>query len=201
MSYSERPHREVKVFDLKDFVHKLKGDDGSNPFPAGGFDSPMGMGMPNPFMPQGIVPGRGASVMPTSLDDYVKKLDEKIAELEKEEELERQAEEAKKKEAKVEKVDSDNEEIKVMPSQELVSKSQKEIEDEIAEIFEPSAEKKEENSEEDYFKTIPITTIEDIDDELEPEKTNVNVDTDSVVVNNKTSDEDFYDDFFGDEDE
>ncbi len=201
MSYSERPHREVKVFDLKDFVHKLKGDDGSNPFPTGGFDSPMGMGMPNPFMPQGIVPGRGASVMPTSLDDYVKKLDEKIAELEKEEELERQAEEAKKKEAKVEKVDSDNEEIKVMPSQELVSKSQKEIEDEIAEIFEPSAEKKEENSEENYFKTIPITTIEDIDDELEPEKTNVNVDTDSVVVNNKTSDEDFYDDFFGDEDE
>ena len=33
------------------------------------------------------------------------------------------------------------------------------------------------------------------------EKPKVNIDVDSVVVNNKPNDEDFFDDFFGSEDE
>ena len=41
----------------------------------------------------------------------------------------------------------------------------------------------------------PVSTIENI------EKPKVNIDVDSVVVNNKPNDEDFFDDFFGSEDE
>ena len=89
MEYHERAHREVKVFDLKGFVHKLKGTT-DNGMPNM-MDNPMGM--VNPFMPQGMMPGGRGGISPTSLDDYVKKLDEKIAELEKEEEMERQAQE------------------------------------------------------------------------------------------------------------
>ena len=104
MGYTERPHREIQVFDIKEFVNKLRekqGLDGG----AGGMIPPgmgmMGGGMPimpgmpigntpigsNPFAESGPVPGgrKSSGVVPTSLDDYVRRLDEKIAELEREE--------------------------------------------------------------------------------------------------------------------
>ena len=89
MTYTERPHRDVKVFDLKDFVNKLKEKQGTNFNPMGGAMPGMGMpGMPGAFGPMssGVRPVNNIS---TSLDDYVKKLDEKIAELEREEAVEK----------------------------------------------------------------------------------------------------------------
>ena len=88
MGYTERENREVKVFDLKGYVAKLKEAQGTpiSSMPTG---NPMMQGLPNPFMaPPGPVPGgsrSGGGFPPINLDDYVKQLDAKIAELEREE--------------------------------------------------------------------------------------------------------------------
>ena len=199
MSYTERPHREVKVFDLKDFVSKLKEKQGANFNPMGGIPG-MGMpGMPGMGMPSGFGPipsSRPTNNMSTSLDDYVRRLDEKIAELEREEALEKAKLEEKNKE-----------------SLNTPAKSESEITSEINNILE---DKKEEVKEEkviptkaNYFETIeplpeenniPVETKETVE-ESTVEKPKVNVDVDSVVVNNKPNNDDFFDDFFGGEDE
>ncbi len=262
MSYTERPRKEVKVFDLKGFVTKLKENQGETAGPA-----PMGMpGMVNPYMPAGMAPGgsRSAGVMPTSLDDYVKRLDEKIAELEREEAEEKAKAEREKVEQKpVENVTNNiTNNFSAVP---LAEKTEEELEKEIGDIFdhkvkEPEKEKVEdldfnkfivpmpEDLDDEYTTKVPETTThfeqvvekpvkvsieepkkEEIPTEIprftspyahnqvqpevqtvEPkpvstieniEKPKVNIDVDSVVVNNKPNDEDFFDDFFGSEDE
>lgn len=262
MQYTERPRKEVKVFDLKGFVTKLKESQGET---AG--SNPMGMpGMVNPYMPAGMAPGgsRSAGVMPTSLDDYVKRLDEKIAELEREEAEEKAKAEREKTEQKVVENVTNNvtNNYTAVP---LTEKTEEELEKEIGEIFdhklkEPEKEKVEdldfnkfivpmpEEVDDEYTTKAPETTthfeqvveepikvsVEDTTKEeipteiprftspyahnqvqsevqtVEPkpentieniEKPKVNIDVDSVVVNNKPNDEDFFDDFFGSEDE
>ncbi len=199
MSYTERPHREVKVFDLKDFVSKLKEKQGTNFNPMGGMPGMSMPGMPGMGMPSGFGPmpsSRPTNNMSTSLDDYVRRLDEKIAELEREEALEKAKLEEKNKE-----------------SLNTPAKSESEITSEINNILE---DKKEEVKEEkviptkaNYFETIeplpeenniPVETKETVE-EPTVEKPKVNVDVDSVVVNNKPNNDDFFDDFFGGEDE
>ena len=87
MSYTQRPNREVKVFDLKQFVIKLREEQSANMNPTGNIIT----GMPNipgfnPMAGGFPMPGnRPANNMSSSLDEYVKRLDEKIAELEREE--------------------------------------------------------------------------------------------------------------------
>ena len=262
MQYTERPRKEVKVFDLKGYVTKLKESQGET---AG--SNPMGMpGMVNPYMPAGMAPGvsRSAGVMPTSLDDYVKRLDEKIAELEREEAEEKAKAEREKTEQKVVENVTNNvtNNYTAVP---LTEKTEEELEKEIGEIFdhklkEPEKEKVEdldfnkfivpmpEEVDDEYTTNAPETTthfeqvveepikvsVEDATKEeipteiprftspyahnqvqpevqtFEPkpvstieniEKPKVNIDVDSVVVNNKPNDEDFFDDFFGSEDE
>ena len=263
MSYTERPRKEVKVFDLKGFVNKLKESQGGSP--AG--QSPMGMpGMVNPYMPAGMAPGgsRSAGVMPTSLDDYVKRLDEKIAELEREEAEEKAKAEREKAEPNVVENVTNNvtNNFSTVP---LTEKTEDELEKEIGDIFDHKVKEPEKEKVEDLdFNKFIVPMPEDIDDEyttkapettthfeqvveepvkvsieepkkeeipteiprftspyahnqvqsevqtVEPkpvstieniEKPKVNIDVDSVVVNNKPNDEDFFDDFFGSEDE
>ncbi len=193
MSYTERPHREVKVFDLKDFVNKLKEKQGTNFNPMGGMPGMSmpgmtGMGMPSGF--GGMPSSRPANNISTSLDDYVKRLDEKIAELEREEAMEK---------AKL---------TEQSKSSNTLAKSESEITSEINNILE---NKKEEAKEEkvvptkaNYFETIePLPEENKMEETKAPivEKPKVNVDVDSVVVNNKPNNDDFFDDFFGGEDE
>ena len=263
MSYTERPRKEVKVFDLKGFVNKLKESQGGSPVGQ----SPMGMpGMVNPYMPAGMAPGgsRSAGVMPTSLDDYVKRLDEKIAELEREEAEEKAKAEREKVEPKVVENVTNNvtDNFSTVP---LTEKTEEELEKEIGDIFDHKVKEPEKEKVEDLdFNKFIVPMPEDIDDEyttkapettthfeqvveepikvsieepkkeeipteiprftspyahnqvqsevqtVEPkpvstieniEKPKVNIDVDSVVVNNKPNDEDFFDDFFGSEDE
>lgn len=254
MGYTERSAHEVKVFDLKGFVAKIKESQGT-PIPSGGIPMGMmgGMGMPmaNPFMqanPQ--LGGMGRGITPTSLDDYVKRLDEKIAELEKEE-----AEEKAKLERESKQKQNNNS---------STDKSQQDIEKEIEDLFNKKSgdikkdiknEIKEDIKEEIHEETKPIVEkIEEIeeelpepidlpvDDDIEPveiedevvvspdkveieekpiekeikydnqgqttkptyhniKKPKVNIDVDSVVVEKPSNDEDFFDDFFGTEDE
>ncbi|MDY6071498.1 MAG: type IV secretory system conjugative DNA transfer family protein [Bacilli bacterium] len=262
MQYTERPRKEVKVFDLKGYVTKLKESQGETAGP-----SPMGMpGMVNPYMPAGMAPGvsRSAGVMPTSLDDYVKRLDEKIAELEREEAEEKAKAEREKSEPKVVENVTNNvtNNYTTVP---LTEKTEEELEKEIGEIFDHKLKEPEKEKVEDLdFNKFIVPMPEDVDDEytteapetttrfeqvveepikvsvedatkeeipteiprftspyahnqvqsevqtVEPkpentieniEKPKVNIDVDSVVVNNKPNDEDFFDDFFGSEDE
>ena len=208
MGYTERENREVKVFDLKGYVAKLKEAQGTpiSSMPTG---NPMMQGLPNPFMaPPGPVPGgsrSGGGFPPINLDDYVKQLDAKIAELEREE-AEEKARNEKAAQQNVTNVTVVNEIKETKPEQKSEEDLQKEIanildhkyepqtteptpvQEQAAPVSEPVVEKN------DSFVQQP--TYEEI------EKPKVNVDIDSVVVNNKpAADEDFFDDFFGTEDE
>ena len=253
MGYTERPHREIKVFDLKGFVTKLKGEQPSG-IPGmpgmGGMSMPGMMGMP---ISGGYVPGgpRSQSMMSnTSIDDYVKKLDEQIAKLEKEQEEEERRERERLAAKKQEEKDIENTPVN----------DERDIEREINNIFEDKSEPrdininintstKEEEKEEEEPKDININintstkeeepkvshTFIPEDEEMvelpvpelykdevvsepeevrvkpndgvtteptyeEIEKPKVNIDVDSVVVNDHNN-EDFFDDFFGSEDE
>ena len=273
MAYTERPRKEVKVFDLKGFVTKMKSEQGE---PVGAGTGMMG-GMP-PYMPSGMMMGGArpttqAQPMPTSMDDYIKRLDEKIAELEKQEAEEKAQAEIEKQAASAENTVDKVETSPVVNTVPLTEKSEEDLEKEISDIFghkveEPHAEpvkevpiyeeeKKDKVSDIDFNKFIvpmpdeieedeydvktPVTHYEQVTESVKPEeptketevteiprftspfnhtntepvktepvsvgpmenieKPKVNIDVDSVVVNNKTNDEDFFDDFFGSEDE
>ncbi len=245
MGYTTRPRREIKVFDLKGFVTKLKGEQPSGmpgmPGMAGGMGMPNMMGMP---MSGGYVPGgmRSQPMMSTSLDDYVKKLDEQIAKLEKEQEEEERKEREKlaakeKEEKEIENTAiRDEKDIKKEINDILDHKSEPTVnininttektetkptyitsdDDEELEEIVPSLHE-EEKPVVNVEINKPAPVVEVVDEEpvrvnpmdgvkQEPtyedvEKPKVNIDVDSVVVNNHTNNEDFFDDFFGGEDE
>ena len=203
MTYVKRPQREVHVFDLKAFVNKIKQDQGALPggMMGGGMGLPGGMGMPrntNPFMGGGVnynnpnamsnMPAGNNSVfggaMPTNLDDYVKKLDEKIAELEAEE----AAENAKNKEIEnkvntndvKEKVETKNDFIEDKPS----------FEEGLANILDHKVENKVQND--IPVKEVMSETNEDSVNNIEnifEHKTNpIVIDTTSEILDEKPSD-------------
>ena len=233
MTYTERTPHEVKVFDVKDYVEKLKGTQANVGGPMG---SPMGgmipgmMGMPMsgaPFIPGGIRPTPG----PTSMDEYLKRLDEQIAKLEAEQKEEERLEK-EKQESKGNKTDQ------VIQIDEEKEVGKEEIEKDIANILDHETPKpvvnvnittqvpnKEEDNTikieesikdeepikvEDSIKAEKPTGIEKKEEGTitlptyeEVEKPKINIDVDSVVSNNDTkpTNDDFFDDFFGGEDE
>ena len=213
MQYVERPHHDVKVFDLKGYVTKLKGDPGNMPgmmgmpgMSGGGGMMPGMMGMP--MSSTGFVPGglRSTPAMPTSIDEYVKKLDEQIAKLEKEQEEEERRE--KERLAEQNKI---KEEIK-----DTVVETKEDIEKDINNIFEHKTNDVVVNApvEENKFITNVAEPVVIPEEDTRPkvttaptyedvEKPKVNIDVDSVVVNNNApaNTDDFFDDFFGSEDE
>lgn len=99
--YPKREKIPVQTFDLKAFVNKkreekingmLNGDNSSAPStPFGGGGMPF-----NPFMPPSPKPSGGPSGGGFNVDDLVKRIDAKIAELEEEERQEKQKMEAEK---------------------------------------------------------------------------------------------------------
>ncbi len=257
MPYTQRPHHDVKVFDLKGYVTKLKEEQGT-PIGGGmmggmGFNSPMGGGMVpgmggmggmgTPFIPGALNPGAPRGAMPASLDEYVKKLDEKIAELEKEEAEEKARLEKEKKEKesvkeekvktneelqneindifdhKVEEIKQDvkkeikqdvkdvKEELKedVKDVKEEIKQDVKEVKDEVKkDVVDDITDILDHNVEESYEviePTRPKITEDQKPTYEELEKPKVNIDVDSVVVNNNNHNEDFFDDFFGSEGE
>lgn len=258
MDYTVRPHHEVKVFDVKEYVNKLKESQGT-PTPMGGPMGGMKGGMPmsGQFMPGmgGMMPGgikmpMGAGMV-DSYEDYVKKLDAKIAELERNEMLERE-----NNKASLSTTTQNNQQDNEMPTKSipLNEKSKEEIQKEINNIFDHKASESNATSNMNKFidnfeeftpkkeepivepisqevikprfiepeitseaKSASIDSVPEIKseepkaveqkteepkfNELGLEKPKVNIDVDSVVVNDKNNDEDFFDDFFGSEDE
>ena len=190
MSYTKREHRKVAVFDLKKYVNEMKQSQNEASGMPGMMNSPMGnpFGMPSsPFgMPSMPANSFGPMQKPTSnpfggqnLDDYVKMLDKKIAELEEEER--RENEKNKVANEKLSKLENDNV-----------------IEKEIEDILNKDKEKN----------PITIDTTSTIlDDKLNNEdietieKPKLNVDIDEIPVKENKTDEEFFDDFFGNDDE
>lgn len=188
---SDYPTREIKqvdVFDIKKFVddkRKELGLDNMPPFGGGMGGFPPGF---NPFGPSpmagnskplgSVFPEKNDKAMPNNnlnIDDLVKRLDEKIAELEAEE----AAEKAKQESEKIKVIDPVIEE-KSVNDQELKAKNFKEqVEDDTS--FKSKLEEQKEQEKEEI------------------EKPKINVDADSIIVDENVKDDEFFDDFFGED--
>ena len=207
-TYPERKIREIELFDLKKYVTEEKSkramenpmnasaNMGMSPFGMPGMMSMPGMGATSPFggmagsretprnpfaMDRMADVNKPIPTMPSSnkgmldgldIDAMMKDIDKRLKELDEEERI--QKEKLKSQGNKLaEPMDFDFEEV--IPE---VKEDQKE---EVKEIEKPKEEKKETEEE----KVI---------------KPKVNVDVDSVIVNeNVITDDEFFDDFFGDE--
>ena len=107
-TYPEREKRTVNLFDIRDYVKQRKkekmnemlgnmgGNNAGTPMPS----NPFG-GMPsfNPFVPPSNLGGMPSSPTSLNVDDLVKKIDAKIAELEEEERKEKEEATKKQQEA------------------------------------------------------------------------------------------------------
>ena len=187
--YVERQKRPVKVFDIKEYVKEKRKNNFMSMIENAGGMPDGGMGMPGISGIPGL-PGMGASpVAPTSfegmtsrnplpkpepsglnVEDLVKKIDAKIAELEKEEEEERKKIEEQKKKEKAAK--------------------KKETED-------PSLEVKEEKpSSSNEVANIAPTILTGFKDKEIPPMQKGEVVTNSKVSDISVTDDQFFDDFF-----
>lgn len=205
--YPHRDFREVKVFDLKEFV-KEKTKEKIQQSMANGDFRPM---MPNGFMgsPMGNTGFKGYPPMNSGMqaanagmnigamgstlnvDDLIKKIDAKIAEMEAEEALE-----AENKEKAV--ITENNIKETIVENNEISDNEEDfQLNDLTNNVTnKPIVSKKIENESE----IINKIAYENKDSEKKTqEKPKINVDVDSIIVNPNITDDQFYDDFFGDE--
>ena len=218
-----RPVRTVKIFDIKEFVKEEKrrkmteemeknGGKDSNPMNGGMFGMPGGFppsmgGMPN-FNPMGM-PNMGGipNKTPMDIDAMIKDIDAQIAKLEKEEEEKRkEVEKAKAQDNKMKlpeiKAEYDNN-VKIpdlqIPQKEIPTMNIKDKKENIIDL--PSIDLK--ALEEKSTTEIEEKTKEDIPEQTQihhVDEPKINVDNDSVIVDEHVvSDDEFFDDFFGDD--
>jgi type IV secretion system protein VirD4 len=183
-TYPIRKQQPVKIFDLKAFVEKQREEKINNMLNGNSLDSKMSspMGMPGGFNPAKTTSNNGFNV-----DDLVKRIDAKIAELEEEERKEK--EEQQKKQNNKENNKENNKK----------NKNDTNLEDK--EIIVSDYLEKTENS-----KNIKQIENEEIDDH---DKTVIDefIDTKNEFINNEEemedeiTDDQFFDDFFYDEED
>ena len=186
---AEYPNREkepVSVFDLKSFVEKRK-EEKINAMLGGGLKEQK-------EMPSFVPPMFGGSPAPMpsnnggfNVDDLVKRIDAKIAELEEEERLEKEAEEKAKQTSSVEEENNKEEIPDNIPENPIISEAKDEnpinIDNEKVDVKEPIAEENKNDLE---------YTKEEVE---QPE-----VHDDKVVENDKSiTDDQFFDDFFNED--
>ena len=182
-----REKRQIELFDVKKFVSEKKKEEVmnnpsmgmDNPFMGGGFNPFMG---PNPFMSQPQRPNNnpfmspGKEVTSEDIDDMVKEIEKKLQALDEEE---------KKANENKNVVETKDDKPIITPIE------QKEEKPNIEEVIKKldSAETSEKNDD-------PNELTQEINLSDEP-NTILNVDKDSVVVNDTTNDDDeYFDDFF-----
>ena len=172
--YPVRDVRPVDVFDIKEHVIKIKKEKGEN-IPGNSPFNPQRNYVP-PFSPFAQSKGSSGNM---NVDDLVKRIDQKIAELEEEEKREKEKEQENKtsevsRESLVDKKEQ-NEEPTLNPLAQRINERMKEIEQSTKLIEEEKTEEKENSI----------------------EKPKINIDADSIVVNDDITDDQFFDDFFG----
>lgn len=163
--YPETKMGDVKVFDLKNFVDRKREENGmGKPF----LPSTMNFVPQFPFSEKTFgSPNNDSSVKSTiNVDDLVKRIDAKIAELEEEEKRENE-----------EKQNNLNSQDVKNSGQTITSESL---------------------SEEEIDKKL-ISDEKLLEKHPKIEKPNINVDEESIVMDNNIIDDDFFDDFFDDE--
>lgn len=185
--YPTRELKPIKIFDIKDYVKETKKERVESEMG----ESPMGLGPMgiNPFMgfnpnPRpSATPNKMPSLADIDIDQMMRDIDKKIAELD--------AEEERKKKAAANKNNLIEENIKISP--------QSKMDDDIIDIdFDvPSIESlKNKQAAVQETKEEVKQVLNDVP------KPKINVDADSIVVdNNVISDDEFFDDFFDDGDE
>ena len=203
--FPTRTKGEIGIFDLKDFVDKRRKDKvmnnvgGANPF-GGGFNFNNNV---NPFMNpnEGLMPNinKDANPLPNpfegggevDVDELLKKIDAKIAELEEEERLE------KEKQPKV------NTEVENKSSDKVLEEFKFDLDD----VMNNNKEKIEtfdlpkETNTSDINKTFNDLLVENSDKKIEEKK---NIDKNTVISDgnndtNQITDDQYFDDFFQDE--
>lgn len=208
-NYPTREAKEIQLFDIKTFVKEKKRQkmleslEGNGPNMEN-FDNPFAM--PNPLMGS-----NNQMPMPPAqnidLDAVIKDIDRKIAELDAEEAKQKAAAEEQKGKTEIE-LPKPQETTKVVPPEATTNPAAYNIYD---------SKPKPDNSQESQV-VIPNSTNDILDtladnaqiakttSESKPEVTTeelpqpkINVDVDSVIVNDSVvSDDEFFDDFFGD---
>jgi hypothetical protein len=215
-SYPERPVKEIQLFDLKKFVtdekRKQATDMGNemNPNMMGGGFNPYGnpfmQGNPfgptqNPFMNHSSAPV--APVSDKDIDEMMKEIDRKLKELD-EQDNNLSTEDGS------EKIETDNV-PKEVTEPETSEKNNTDFfnnmenpffEDAVDEQSNVDNEVKEEKVEEKKEAPVEVKEKKVEAPKENLKKTNINVDDDSVIVNeNVVTDDEFFDDFFGDDDD
>lgn len=204
IGYEKREHQDVRIFDMKGFVDKKKKEenpngnfqggfpnmgDGPNPFMMGGFpgmNQPANMGQPQ-F--QNSNPFANNNNNNNMIDDYVKMLDQKIAELEAEEARENAKNEETSKE--INEIKSENKELNNKLKDILSDKSEKEIIQNNEQVINNITVNNESRP------IVVDTTSQILEDNIQsevPEELPV-----KEHNNIEEPDDEFFDDFFGDE--
>ena len=206
--FVERQKRPVKVFDIKEFVKEKRKNKFMNMIESAGGMADGGMGIPGGFP---SLPGMGATTSvntnpfglvqpdkssinkpspvkeesPLDVDELVKKIDAKIAELEKEEEEERKKQEEERKNKEKEKKQAEEENIKEEKNDDNSSEEviEEEKKDEVSNIaptiftgYDDKKKEEESNSHKSMKKGEPVINSE--------------------VSNYRVTDDQFFDDFF-----
>ncbi len=223
--YPTRESRNIKTFDIKGFVDEHRTDDGMNGFPNFGgsaFVPPFGM----PAINKGMNNDKSSSI-----DELVKNIDAQIAKLEEEERLEKENNQGKNKEEKENEFESlvnkKYEEFMGHKEEKPVEEPKKnnvnvddlikkidariaelEKEEELAKAspFAENTEKPvvEENTSKDENVSDFLEFAKAINDDIikdEESKPKINIDADSIIVDENITDDEFFDDFFGDDED
>lgn len=223
--YPTRESRNIKTFDIKGFVDEHRTDDGMNGFPNFGgsaFVPPFGM----PAINKGMNNDKSSSI-----DELVKNIDAQIAKLEEEERLEKENNQGKNKEEKENEFESlvnkKYEEFMGRKEEKPVEEPKKnnvnvddlikkidariaelEKEEELAKAspFAETTEKPvaEENTSKDENVSDFLEFAKAINDDIikdEESKPKINIDADSIIVDENITDDEFFDDFFGDDED
>ena len=223
--YPTREPRGIKTFDIKGFVDENRTDDGMNGFPNFGgsaFVPPFGM----PAMNKGMNNDKSSNI-----DELVKNIDAQIAKLEEEERLEKEKNQGKNKEEKANEFESlvnkKYEEFMGRKEEKPVEEPKKnnvnvddlikkidariaelEKEEELAKVspFAETTEKPvvEENTSKDENVSDFLEFAKAINDDIikdEESKPKINIDADSIIVDENITDDEFFDDFFGDDED
>ena len=202
-TYPVREKGEVKIFDLKKYVEEQrekKINDMLNGNSSGPMMPPMGMpGMGGGFDPSSIFGKRESKPADgLNMDDLVKRIDAKIAELEEEEK--REKEEAAKRQAKTKLSDTELEESNEVVEQEIIDEPKSDnsiVEDKDTKLLNDEtveSESLEDNTEENNEESEVTEEFVDNQDEVATD-----VEDDYEDDYEEITDDQFFDDFFADD--